>query len=288
MRVNKELIEARIREINDAIQKIRNLIAKRFDELTVYEKLALRYLVIQLVEAASSICIHILINVFNEKAAGFPECFTRLGVKGVISENLAEKLSSAARLRNLLVHRYWTIIDEKVYEDAKAGLEDFKRYIFEIREYLSENHDPENLEFKYYKLTADEKRRLLKILKNKLKNIDDIVFAYIHGGFTERDEFRDIDIALWIKNVERAYYYTVNLSAKLEAELGIPIDIQVINEAPLPFKHHVFTQGKLLFSKDESLRTTIVDETIRKYIDLIKINKIAENLKRYASTNNSG
>ena len=32
------LIEARIREVNDALQLLRGLAAKRFEELTVYER----------------------------------------------------------------------------------------------------------------------------------------------------------------------------------------------------------------------------------------------------------
>ena len=81
MPVNEEIIEARIREINDAAEILRGLTAKVFGELTVHERLSMRYLVIQLVEAASSICMHILLNVFNERAEGFPECFARWALK---------------------------------------------------------------------------------------------------------------------------------------------------------------------------------------------------------------
>jgi uncharacterized protein YutE (UPF0331/DUF86 family) len=136
MSVDRELIEARIREINDAIKVLKDLTSKDFMQLTLYEKLSIRYLIIQLVEAASSICMHILLEVFNETAEGFPECFVRLGLKGMIPEDLSHKLASAARLRNLLVHRYWTIDDEKVYISVKKGIEDFKTFLFIIRKFL--------------------------------------------------------------------------------------------------------------------------------------------------------
>jgi len=48
-------------------------------------------------------------------------CFSRLGTEGAIPKELAFKLSATARLRNLLVHRYWTISDEKVYESVKGA-----------------------------------------------------------------------------------------------------------------------------------------------------------------------
>ena len=128
MPLNIELIEARIREINDSIQMLRDLTTKKFRELSTYEKLSIRYLLIQLVEASSSLCTHILINLFNETSEGFPECFIRLGTKRVIPENLAAKLASAARLRNLLVHRYWVIDDEKIYHSVRKGIKDFEDF----------------------------------------------------------------------------------------------------------------------------------------------------------------
>jgi len=137
MSLNEEHVEARIREVNDAVQMLRDLTAKDFGELTVHERLSMRYLLIQLVEAASSICMRILLSAFNESAEGFPECFARLGVKGVISESLASRLSSAARLRNLLVHRYWVIVDEKVYESVKRGLRDFEDFVAHVRGFLN-------------------------------------------------------------------------------------------------------------------------------------------------------
>jgi len=134
--INEEMIEARIREINDAVQELRDLTTREFDELNTYQRLAMRYLVIQLVEAASSICIRILMAAFNEKPEGFPECFLRLGKKVVLPRELAERLASAARLRNLLVHRYWTIRDERVYESMRGGLGDFEEFVAYVRAFL--------------------------------------------------------------------------------------------------------------------------------------------------------
>jgi hypothetical protein len=141
--------------------------------------------------------------------------------------------------------------------------------------------NPIDLEFRYYKLSAEEKARLLDFLRKRLEGIDDIIFAYVHGGFLERSFFRDVDVAVWISDVEKAFYYTVDFSAKLEVEAGFPVDLHVLNEAPLPFKHHVFTTGMLLFSKDEEMRHSIVDQIIKEYIDLKLTEKLStEKLKK--------
>ncbi len=142
MPINREMIEARIREINDAIRMLREIVDREYGRLTTHHRLAMRYLVIQLVEAASSVCVHILMAAFNEKPEGFPECFLRLGEKGVLPGGLAERLASAARLRNLLVHRYWTIQDEKVFSSLKGGLGDFEEFVARVRDFLEESGGP--------------------------------------------------------------------------------------------------------------------------------------------------
>ena len=59
-------------------------------------------------------------------------------------------------------------------------------------------------EFKLYRLSPKEKNTLLDKLKKELMSIEDIVFAYIHGSFIELNEFRDIDVAIWIKDSKKA------------------------------------------------------------------------------------
>jgi len=59
--------------------------------------------------------------------------------KGIVPEELASKLSSAARLRNLLVHRYWVINDQEVYESVRKRLEDFNVFVAHVRRFLERN-----------------------------------------------------------------------------------------------------------------------------------------------------
>ena len=129
----------------------------------------------------------------------------------------------------------------------------------------------ENLEFKYYRVKDEERNKLLERLRQELLKQEDILFAYVHGSFIEVESFKDLDVAVWVNDPERSFEYSVNLSVKLELKLRVPIDVHVLNEAPLPFKHHVFTKGALLFSRDEELRAKVVDLTLREYIDLLEL-----------------
>lgn len=130
-------------------------------------------------------------------------------------------------------------------------------------------------EIKYHMLDVKGKERIIECLRERLGDTDGVVFAYVHGGFVERDLFRDVDVAVWIKNAGEAFKYEVDLSAELEVEFKIPIDIHVLNGAPLTFKHQTFTKGKILFSKDERLRIGLVDETLRMYADVRMLNAVA-------------
>ncbi|MFW6111124.1 MAG: type VII toxin-antitoxin system HepT family RNase toxin [Thermoproteota archaeon] len=99
---------------------------------------SMKYLVIQLVEAAAGVGIRVLSTVFDETAEAYPQCFIRLEERGVVSPDLAHRLAAAARLRNLLVHRYWEIDDQKVYNSVKEGLEDFQEFVKQVRNLMED------------------------------------------------------------------------------------------------------------------------------------------------------
>ncbi len=123
-----------------------------------------------------------------------------------------------------------------------------------------------DLGLKYYELSLEEKYRIVERVRRLLEKEEDIIFAYVHGSFVERRFFRDIDIAIWLKDVTISFYYVVEFPTKVN--IGIPLDMQVLNEAPLPFKYHVFTEGTLLISNDENLRAKVTDKVLRMYMDL--------------------
>ncbi|MFH2110832.1 MAG: nucleotidyltransferase domain-containing protein [Candidatus Bathyarchaeota archaeon] len=130
-------------------------------------------------------------------------------------------------------------------------------------------------DFRTCHMESEEREGLLRGLKRLLEGVGGIVFAYAHGGFVELDEFRDVDAALWVKDPEDAFSYAVDLSARLEAGVGVPVDVHVLNDAPLSFKCHVFTEGELLLSADDEFRVRMLDETLRRYFDVKELNRAA-------------
>jgi len=133
-KLNVEIIYKMLEDIHKNINELEEIIKIPYSELSTIEKFGIRYIVMSLVESSSGICMHILNNIFNVYPKGYPTCFVLLAEKNVISQELGIALANAARLRNILVHRYWEVDDEQVYQSAKEGIKDFKRFAETIYE----------------------------------------------------------------------------------------------------------------------------------------------------------
>jgi predicted nucleotidyltransferase len=110
------------------------------------------------------------------------------------------------------------------------------------------------------------------------------VYAYVYGSFVEDRPFRDVDVAVYLEGMAEPEMgtYAIDLARELEKSLSVvlsgtetdrdgdrspPVDVRVLNKAPLGFRYHVF-RGRLLVSRNEALRTQEVERTVSRYLDL--------------------
>ncbi len=119
----------------------------------------------------------------------------------------------------------------------------------------------------------NQRKTIIKKLRESLEKRNEIIFAYVHGSFAEGLSFRDIDLAVYVDEKavasEEAIDYGLEISAITELETGLtPLDIKVINYAPTGFRYYA-TKGILLFSKDEETRCNFLEDTWRRYFDLL-------------------
>lgn len=54
----------------------------------------------------------------------------------IIDKELSDKLRQMAKFRNILVHRYWEIDDQKILDYARNNLQDFDHFLKAIAGYL--------------------------------------------------------------------------------------------------------------------------------------------------------
>jgi len=108
-------------EVLEAMSELKRLTSKPYSMLSLEEKYSIRYHVIVLAEAVGGICIHVAMEDIGREPKSYSECFRMLEDEGVF--DCSRDLISMMRLRNLLVHRYWTIDDAQIYNSIKK---DFK------------------------------------------------------------------------------------------------------------------------------------------------------------------
>lgn len=124
------------------------------------------------------------------------------------------------------------------------------------------------LEKRFFKENnIDEKRRekIIRRIKDYFLDKDDVVFAYIHGSFIESRRFRDIDIAIFMKNPMREIELESDLSYELTDKTGYPVEIMIINNASIAFQMAVLRKGRLLLSKADDVRADFIENTSRRY-----------------------
>ncbi len=118
-------------------------------------------------------------------------------------------------------------------------------------------------------LNQIQKERLINQIKDLLRRYSEIQFAYVYGSFTENFPFHDVDIGIFLTGIEKeeSTSYSLSLGQTLSREIKVPIDVRVLNFAPLSFVFQVI-RGILIYVRNEELRVRVVEETIRRYLDL--------------------
>jgi uncharacterized protein YutE (UPF0331/DUF86 family) len=136
--IDIEKIKKRSSEILENTQKILRLTAISDEEFWADERniLSVKHLLLESIEACGNICIHVSAKKIFKAAASFAECFENLAVAGIVDADLAQRLRAMSRFRNILVHRYWDVTDQKILEYARTNLNDFDDFLKSILKYL--------------------------------------------------------------------------------------------------------------------------------------------------------
>lgn len=90
---------------------------------------ALKWYLLLALEDAFSLCQQVVASTGGTAPSSYAECFETLHQIGVIERSLSERLRAMARFRNLLLHRYWEVDDQRVLEIARNDLNDLQLLI---------------------------------------------------------------------------------------------------------------------------------------------------------------
>jgi len=121
-----------IREVQEALDMLRDYSRRDFAETSIAERLAARYNLIVVVEALADIAYVASRIMGREEPQGYVDALAYLSrISGV--EEHVESMKALARLRNLLVHRYWVIDDARIHAELKRDLSFVKKVLDGLR-----------------------------------------------------------------------------------------------------------------------------------------------------------
>ena len=136
--LNLDLITTRLKEIQIGLTYLKKYKEKTEEDfLASYEGIAAsKYELIVIIEAASSICNHISVRKGNRIPETYADCYKVLEELQIIDDELCKRLQMMARFRNLLVHRYHKIDNERVFRILGTQVDDLSLFIESIKDYI--------------------------------------------------------------------------------------------------------------------------------------------------------
>jgi predicted nucleotidyltransferase len=119
-------------------------------------------------------------------------------------------------------------------------------------------------------VASEEQERLVAVLVAELAARPEIAFAFLHGSFTAGGPFRDLDVAVYFDaervSPDQLRDYEAGLAIALEEKVMFPVDVRVLNDAPVSFRYHAI-KGRLLVARDGNVADEFRARTWDDYCD---------------------
>lgn len=95
-----------------------------------------KYNFIIAIEAAIDMCNHIISRNGYRAPEDYADTFVVLGEKGSFEKSFVNDLKEMAKFRNRLVHIYWEIDENQIYDILLSRLKDFKTLLDQLAKFL--------------------------------------------------------------------------------------------------------------------------------------------------------
>lgn len=120
-----------------------------------------------------------------------------------------------------------------------------------------------------YRMSREERQQVEQCLAAELASERSVTFAYLYGSFMESQPFHDIDVGIYLENVraDRVGATALDLAQRLSEKARIPVDVRILNVAPVSFLYHVL-RGQLVFCRDDGVLAELMERTVSRYLDI--------------------
>jgi predicted nucleotidyltransferase len=120
-----------------------------------------------------------------------------------------------------------------------------------------------------HSLKKSEKEKIIqKIISCLFEQHDEILTVYIFGSFISARYFSDIDIGIIAAmDLSKPLEFELELENRLEKVIKYPVDVRILNQAPLSFAQNVFRSGRVIIDKNPNLRADFEGRILKQYFD---------------------
>ena len=118
-------------------------------------------------------------------------------------------------------------------------------------------------------LSRSEKEKIIQVISSRFfQQYDDIISVYIFGSFISERQFSDIDIGIiTAMDLSKPLDFELNLENRLEKLIKYPVDVRILNRAPISFSQNVFRTGRVIIDKNPNLRADFQGRILKQYFD---------------------
>jgi uncharacterized protein len=128
---------------------------------------------------------------------------------------------------------------------------------------------------KHFKITRQVKEDILRRIDRFFEKYPHILFAYVHGSFISDDQFRDIDVAIYLKSTPAELLQAeLDLETELYNIIQYPVDVRILNDSPLSFRYNVIKNGRRFAVIDDDARCDFEETTVSHYFDFAPYRKM--------------
>ena len=126
MTLDADVVRGRCKEIEQSLERLKRVrsMGRQSFLIDADAKDIACYRLLIAIEAALALCYHVSARQLRAVAEDYAGCFESLEKGGLIPPDLSARLQQMARFRNLLVHVYWTVDYDRVFDVLESDLND--------------------------------------------------------------------------------------------------------------------------------------------------------------------
>jgi uncharacterized protein YutE (UPF0331/DUF86 family) len=136
--VDRDKVEGLIRHLRQYTTYLHEIAVQDLQEFLKDQRSigSARYYLQVSIETCINIANHIIATEKLRAPKDYKDSFKVLNEAGILSDDLTQVMRELAGLRNLLVHLYWDVDDQMIYDGIRSELGDFEAFIDDIVTFL--------------------------------------------------------------------------------------------------------------------------------------------------------